>query len=43
MRSGYRIVDILSFERRIVLRRGVEIEKIIVFYVVFGGGDVSFF
>ncbi|BAD85281.1 hypothetical protein, conserved, containing ATP/GTP-binding site motif A [Thermococcus kodakarensis KOD1] len=41
-RSGYRIVDISSSERRIALRRGVEIEKIIVLHAAFGGGDASF-
>ncbi|AMQ19573.1 hypothetical protein [Thermococcus peptonophilus] len=41
-RSGYRIVDISSSERRIALRRGVEIEKIIILHAAFGGGDASF-
>jgi hypothetical protein len=41
-RSGYRIVDISSSERRILLRRGVEVERVIVLHASFSGGSASF-
>jgi len=41
-RSGYRIVDLESTERRRLLKKGVEVERIVVLHAAFGGGDASF-
>ncbi len=41
-RSGYRIVDLESTERRRLLKKGVEVEKIVVLHASFGGGNASF-
>ncbi|GAB6135772.1 hypothetical protein JCM16307_13210 [Thermococcus prieurii] len=41
-RSGYRIVDLESTERRRLLKKGVEVEKIVVLHAAFGGGEASF-
>jgi hypothetical protein len=41
-RSGYRVVDLASNERKSLLRSGVEVEKIVVLHAAFGAGPASF-
>ncbi len=41
-RSGYRIVDLADGRRERLLRRGVEVEKIVALHAAFGAGPASF-